>query len=107
MIDDAAAAESRRLVCAVTIGYRGGGRHLARAVRTGPGQFFPLRTLHCGATCFETQPTLNPRHSRPNKLRLFMVSEPTQAKATTQTISSRYVRLAGLDRPDARNPRVR
>ena len=60
MRDDAAAAESRRLVCAVTVGYRGGGRHLARAVRTGPGQFFPLRTLHCGATCFETQPTLEP-----------------------------------------------
>ena len=52
--------KSRRLVCAVTVGYRGGGRHLARAVRTGPGQFFPLRTLHCGATCFETQPTLEP-----------------------------------------------
>ena len=50
MRDDAAAAESRRLVCAVTVGYRGGGRHLARAVRTGPGQFFPLRTPHCGAT---------------------------------------------------------
>ena len=60
MIDDAAAAESRRLVCAVTVGYRGGGRHLARAARTGPGQLFPLRTLHCGATCFETQPTLAP-----------------------------------------------
>ena len=49
----------------------------------------------------------NPRHSRPNKLRLFMVSEPTQAKPTTQTISSRSVQLAGLDRPDALSPRVR
>ena len=42
------------------------------------------------------------RHSRPNKLRLFMVSEPTQAKPTTQTISSRSVQLASLDRPDAK-----
>ena len=49
----------------------------------------------------------NPRHSRSNKLRLFMVSEPTQAKPTTQTISSRSVQLAGLDRPDALSPRVR
>ena len=60
MRDDGALAESRRLVCAVTVGYRGGGRHLARVVRTGLGQFFPLRILHCGATCFETQPTLEP-----------------------------------------------
>ena len=49
----------------------------------------------------------HPRHSRPNKLRLFMVSEPTQAKPTTQTISSRSVQLASLDRPDALSPRVR
>ena len=44
----------------------------------------------------------NPSHSRPNKLRLFMFSEPTQAKPTTQTISSRSVQLASLDRPDAK-----
>ena len=58
--DDGAAAEIRRLACAVTVGYRVGGRHLAFAVRTGAGQLFPLRTPRCGATCFETQPTLAP-----------------------------------------------
>ena len=49
----------------------------------------------------------HPRHSRPNKLRLFMVSEPTQAKPPTQTLSSRSIQLAGLDRPIALSPRVR
>jgi len=107
MRDDGAAAERRRLACAVTVGYRVGGRHLARAVRTGPGQFFPLRTPIAVRLVSKRNQLWHRRHSRPNKLRLFMVSEPTQAKPTTQTISSRSVQLAGLDRPDALSPRVR
>ena len=105
MRDDGAAAERRRLACSVTVGYRVGGRHLALAVRTGPGQFFPLRT-HPTPIAVRLVSKRNQlwhrRHSRPNKLRLFMVSEPTQAKPTTQTISSRSVQLASLDRPDAK-----